>query len=55
MVEWLLLVPKIYLPLYIHESMHDWLRDDRKGKWVLILDNVDDASFLGKAPSTERC
>ena len=32
--------------------MHDWLRDDRKGKWVLILDNVDDASFLVKAQST---
>jgi len=26
--------------------VHDWLRDERKGKWVLILDNVDDASFL---------
>jgi hypothetical protein len=26
--------------------VHDWLHDDRKGKWVLILDNVDDASFL---------
>lgn len=26
--------------------MHDWLRDNKKGKWVLILDNVDDASFL---------
>lgn len=32
--------------------MHDWLRDDRKGKWVLILDNVDDAGFLVKDQST---
>ena len=26
--------------------MHDWLRDDKKRKWVLILDNIDDAGFL---------
>ena len=26
--------------------MHDWLIDDKRGEWVLILDNVDDASFL---------
>ena len=26
--------------------MHDWLHDERKGKWVLILDNFDDANFL---------
>jgi hypothetical protein len=32
--------------------VHDWLRSDRKGKWVLILDNVDDAGFLVKAQST---
>ena len=32
--------------------MHDWLRDDKKGKWVLILDNVDDAGFLVEARRT---
>ena len=26
--------------------MHDWLRDNKNGKWVLILDNIDDARFL---------
>ena len=31
--------------------MHDWLRDDRKGKWILILDNIDDAGFLIEAYS----
>ncbi|KAH7418767.1 hypothetical protein BKA64DRAFT_590888 [Cadophora sp. MPI-SDFR-AT-0126] len=30
----------------IFQLVHDWLRDDRKGKWVLILDNVDDTGFL---------
>ncbi|KAH7418684.1 hypothetical protein BKA64DRAFT_613936 [Cadophora sp. MPI-SDFR-AT-0126] len=30
----------------IVQLVHDWLCDDRKGKWVLILDNVDDAGFL---------
>jgi hypothetical protein len=32
--------------------VHDWLRNDRKGKWVLILDNVDDATFLVETPRT---
>jgi hypothetical protein len=36
----------------IFQLVHDWLRDDRKGKWVLILDNVDDAGFLVEAQST---
>ena len=26
--------------------MHDWLQDERRGPWLIILDNVDDASFL---------
>ncbi|KAJ2981246.1 hypothetical protein NQ176_g2146 [Zarea fungicola] len=30
----------------IFELVHDWLRDERKGPWIIILDNVDDASFL---------
>jgi hypothetical protein len=32
--------------------VHDWLRNDRKGKWVLILDNMDDAAFLVETPRT---
>ncbi|KAI7344345.1 hypothetical protein KC320_g8887 [Hortaea werneckii] len=26
--------------------VYSWLRDKRNGKWILVLDNVDDASFL---------
>jgi tetratricopeptide (TPR) repeat protein len=36
----------------IFQLVHDWLRSDRKGNWVLILDNVDDAGFLVEAQST---
>jgi hypothetical protein len=32
--------------------VHDWLCDEKKGKWALILDNVDDASFLVEARRT---
>jgi hypothetical protein len=36
----------------IFQLVHDWLRNDRNGEWVLILDNVDDAGFLVEAQST---
>jgi len=36
----------------IFQLVHDWLRSDRNGEWVLILDNVDDAGFLVEAQST---
>ncbi|MCJ1251979.1 hypothetical protein MMC30_009217 [Trapelia coarctata] len=35
----------------ILQLVHDWLRNERKGKWVLILDNVDDISYLFEAQS----
>ncbi|KAH7317796.1 hypothetical protein BKA65DRAFT_483263 [Rhexocercosporidium sp. MPI-PUGE-AT-0058] len=38
----------------IFQLVHDWLRDDRKGKWVLIIDNVDDVSFLVEARRTGK-
>jgi hypothetical protein len=38
----------------IFQLVHDWLRNDRKGKCVLILDNVDDAGFLVQAQSTGK-
>ncbi|KAF5876254.1 putative tpr domain protein [Botrytis fragariae] len=38
----------------IFQLVHDWLRDDQQGKWILILDNVDDASFLVQAQSVGR-
>ena len=33
---------------WVSNSMlvHDWLRDSKKRKWLLILDNIDDARFL---------
>ena len=30
----------------IFKLVRDWLRGAKSGKWVLVLDNVDDASFL---------
>ncbi|KAH9203201.1 putative kinesin [Leptodontidium sp. 2 PMI_412] len=36
----------------VFQLVHDWLRDDKKGKWVLILDNVDDVGFLVEARRT---
>jgi hypothetical protein len=38
----------------IFKLVHDWLCDSARGKWVLILDNVDDASFLLAAQSVEK-
>jgi hypothetical protein len=38
----------------IFELVQDWLRNERKRKWILILDNVDDASFLLEAQSTAQ-
>lgn len=35
----------------IFQLVHGWLRDEKKGKLALILDNVDDAGFLLEAPS----
>lgn len=37
----------------IFQLVHDWLWDEKNGKWALILDNVDDAGFLD-APSTDQ-
>jgi tetratricopeptide (TPR) repeat protein len=30
----------------IFELVHDWLRIEKNGKWVLVLDNIDNADFL---------
>jgi hypothetical protein len=30
----------------IFKLVHDWLHEGKRGRWVLILDNVDDARFL---------
>ncbi|KAJ3495526.1 hypothetical protein NLG97_g3331 [Lecanicillium saksenae] len=36
----------------IFQLIHDWLLDKGNGSWVIILDNVDDASFL-KTPGPD--
>ncbi|KAF2242295.1 TPR-like protein [Trematosphaeria pertusa] len=38
----------------VFQLVHDWLRDERNGKWVLVLDNADDARFLLEARSAGR-
>ena len=38
----------------IFQLVHDWLQDEGKGRWFLILDNVDDAGFLLAARSAGR-
>ena len=38
----------------IFQVVHDWLRDERKGQWIIILDNADDASFLIDAHRTDH-
>jgi hypothetical protein len=30
----------------IFKLVHDWLRDERNGKWLIVLDNADDARWL---------
>ncbi|KAJ6114760.1 hypothetical protein N7486_000538 [Penicillium sp. IBT 16267x] len=39
----------------IFQLVGNWLRDERIGKWILVLDNVDDDELLRKplATSTE--
>lgn len=34
----------------ILSQVRNWLRDERNGDWLLILDNVDDATFLVEKP-----
>ncbi|KAI0506293.1 P-loop containing nucleoside triphosphate hydrolase protein [Xylaria bambusicola] len=38
----------------IFELLYNWLRSEKSKKWVLILDNVDDASFLVDRPSDHK-
>jgi hypothetical protein len=35
----------------IFELVHNWLRDCKQ-RWLLVLDNVDDARFLLDCPAT---
>ncbi|CAG8216921.1 unnamed protein product [Penicillium salamii] len=35
----------------VSQLLHNWLADKRNGKWVIILDNLDDSRFLHKIPA----
>ncbi|KYG39576.1 hypothetical protein M433DRAFT_56287, partial [Acidomyces richmondensis BFW] len=32
--------------------LQNWLRDEDNGRWLIVLDNADDASFLLQPPAT---
>jgi hypothetical protein len=38
----------------IFQLVENWLQDERKGKWLLILDNVDDDKFLRQPPAASE-
>ncbi|KAH7061833.1 TPR domain protein [Paraphoma chrysanthemicola] len=33
----------------VFKLVHDWLRDEKNGRWLLVLDNADDAAVLSPA------
>jgi tetratricopeptide (TPR) repeat protein len=33
----------------VFKLVHDWLRDERNGRWLLVVDNADDAAVLSSA------
>ncbi|CAN9251608.1 unnamed protein product [Alternaria alternata] len=43
----------------VFKLVHDWLRDEKNGRWLLVLDNADDAAVLsptdGGALHLSRC
>ncbi|KAJ5955445.1 hypothetical protein N7501_009724 [Penicillium viridicatum] len=38
----------------IPKLVENWLRDEKKGKWICILDNADDDKFLCSLPATGK-
>ncbi|KAK2764263.1 hypothetical protein FQN54_008955 [Arachnomyces sp. PD_36] len=38
----------------IFELIHGWLQDEKNGKWVIVLDSVDNDCFLHEAPHTTQ-
>ena len=36
----------------VFRLVHDWLRDEKSGQWLLILDNVDNPDLLSEAGDT---
>jgi hypothetical protein len=38
----------------VFKLVHDWLRDKKNGRWLLVLDNADDAGVLSVRASDSR-
>ena len=38
----------------IFKAVHDWLRDEKHGRWIVVLDNADDARFLVESAPTRQ-
>ncbi|OCK85164.1 hypothetical protein K432DRAFT_343643 [Lepidopterella palustris CBS 459.81] len=38
----------------IFKLVHNWLRNEKNGKWILVLDNLDDAAVLLTTPTNSR-
>ncbi|KAH7372279.1 P-loop containing nucleoside triphosphate hydrolase protein, partial [Pyrenochaeta sp. MPI-SDFR-AT-0127] len=38
----------------VFELVRDWLRDEKNGKWLLVLDNADDAALLVSLPGHDH-
>jgi tetratricopeptide (TPR) repeat protein len=38
----------------VFKLVHDWLRNEKNGRWLLVLDNADDAGVLSLRPSNSQ-
>ncbi|KAF2181395.1 hypothetical protein K469DRAFT_262846 [Zopfia rhizophila CBS 207.26] len=38
----------------VFKLVHDWLRDEKNGRWLLVLDNADDAAVLSPPSSSSQ-
>lgn len=38
----------------VPQIVYDWLRDGCNGRWLMVLDNADDATFLVERKSLAR-
>jgi len=38
----------------VFKLVHDWLRNEKNGPWLLVLDNADDDAVLSPLPSNSQ-
>ena len=38
----------------VFKLVHDWLRNEKNGRWLLVLDNADNAGVLSPPPSNSQ-